>query len=145
MRGFCKEFSKQHQVTVDFTDSNVPQNLPRDVSLCLFRVVQEALQNAMKYSGTNRFKVELSATEDTLRVQVSDSGSGFDVEGAKRNRGLGLVSMQERVNLVRGQFSVESKHGVGTTISASVPIVPDEGSSPEEGSAKETASVANTG
>jgi signal transduction histidine kinase len=67
--------------------------------LCLFRVAQDALQNAMKYSGTNRFKVELSATKD--RLQVSGAGLGFDVENAKKNRGLGLVSMQERVRLFR--------------------------------------------
>jgi PAS domain S-box-containing protein len=137
MRGFCREFSNQHQVTVDFTDNDVPRNLPRDVSLCLFRVAQEALQNAMKYSETTRFSVELTATEDIVRLRVSDAGLGFDVDDAKKNRGLGLVSMQERVNMVHGELRVESKYGVGTTISASVPIVPEEESSLEDGVQRE--------
>ena len=59
IRAFCSEFSRQHQVNVEFTDSNVPRNLPKDISLCLFRIAQEALHNAVKYSGTNHFFVAL--------------------------------------------------------------------------------------
>jgi signal transduction histidine kinase len=76
----------------------------------------------VKYSGTNQFKVKLSATEDAVALQVKDTGAGFDVEQAKKNRGLGLVSMQERVHLVHGQFSVESKPGVGTEVLVVVPL-----------------------
>jgi PAS domain S-box-containing protein len=127
IRGFCKEFSKQHKVNVEFDDSNVPPHLPKDVSLCLFRVAQEALYNAAKYSGVNQFAVELSTTLNEVQLQVSDAGTGFDVEEARKNRGLGLVSMQERVHLVHGQFSIESKPGVGTRIRAVVPLGAENG------------------
>ena len=123
IRGFCHEFSRQHEVKIDFTDANVPAQLSKEVSLCLFRVAQEALQNAMKYSGVNQFTVELTATPGEIQLEVSDSGAGFDVEGAQKNRGLGLVSMQERVHLVHGMFSVESKPWEGTRIVAVVPLV----------------------
>ena len=123
IRGFCRELSKLRSVAIDFTARNVPQYLPKDVSLCLFRVAQESLQNAVKYSGATRFKVELSVTTDEIQLQVSDAGRGFDVVQAKRNRGLGLVSMQERVHLVHGQFSVRSAPGLGTKILAIVPFV----------------------
>ena len=123
IRGFCHEFSRQHDVKIDFTDANVPAQLSKEVSLCLFRVAQEALQNAMKYSGVNQFAVELTATAGEIQLEVSDSGEGFDVEEAKKNRGLGLVSMQERVHLVHGMFSVESKPWEGTRIVAVVPLV----------------------
>jgi PAS domain S-box-containing protein len=121
LKGFCEEFSKQHHVEVEFTGRDVPENLSRDISLSLFRVTQEALNNAVKYSGTGRFAVEVTGSAGEVRLEVRDWGEGFDVEEAKQNRGLGLVSMQERVNLVGGKFSIESNPGEGTIIKAVVP------------------------
>ncbi len=142
IRGFCKEFSKQHRVIVDFTDSNVPRRMRRDVSLCVFRVAQEALQNAVKYSGANQFRVDLRATANEMRLQVTDSGLGFEVGKPKKTRGLGLVSMQERVHLVNGRFDVESKPGKGTSITAVVPIVAEEETSIEDTPARQAAGKA---
>ena len=124
VRGFCKEFAKQHEVSIEFTDSNVPRDLPRDVSLCLFRVAQEALNNAVKYSGVTQFAVELRGRASEVHLEVRDSGAGFDVEDVKSSRGLGLISMEERTHLVHGRFSIESKPGAGTKIVAAVPIIP---------------------
>jgi PAS domain S-box-containing protein len=124
VRGFCKEFAKQHDINVEFTEENVPAQLPKDVALCLFRVSQEALHNAVKYSGAERFTVQLRGTQDEVQLVVSDTGVGFNVDEAKSSRGLGLVSMQERVHLVHGRFFVESKPGAGTKITAMVPVSP---------------------
>jgi PAS domain S-box-containing protein len=121
LRSFCKEFSQQN-VNLRFTDNNVPPRLPRDVSLCLFRVAQEALSNALKYSRDTQISVDLRGTEDDIRLEIRDAGVGFDVEEAKKHAGLGLVSMQERVHLVNGTFSIESKRNRGTTIVAIVPL-----------------------
>jgi PAS domain S-box-containing protein len=132
IKGFCTEFSKQHHVIIDFNDRNVPTHLPKDLSLCLFRIAQEALHNAVKYSGTNKFTVALWAIEDEIQLVVRDAGAGFDVEEAKKNRGLGLVSMQERIHLVQGRFTVDSKPGKGTRIFAAVPFVPENESPPED-------------
>lgn len=134
IRGFCSEFSKQHKVSIAFTDINVPGHLPKDVSLCLFRVTQEALHNAVKYSGTNQFTVRISGTADEVQLEVRDAGTGFDVAEAKKSRGLGLVSMQERVHLVHGRLSVESQAGMGTRILAVVPLA-GAGAAPLEGAA----------
>jgi signal transduction histidine kinase len=123
IRAFCGEVSKQHQVSIAFTETRVPKHLPKDISLCLFRVAQEAVHNAVKYSGSGQFAVALFATEDEVQLVVRDGGAGFDVEEAKKNRGLGLVSMQERINLVHGRFAVDSKPGKGTRIFAAVPFV----------------------
>jgi PAS domain S-box-containing protein len=122
IRGFCHEFSNQHEVNIEFTDRDVPAELPREVSLCLFRVAQEALHNDVKHSGVNHYVVELTATEGEIQLVVSDSGRGFEVEAANTNRGLGLVSMQERVHLVRGSLHVESEPSKGTKIFAVVPL-----------------------
>jgi PAS domain S-box-containing protein len=140
IRGFCSELSRQHQVSIEFTDGNIPKHLPKDISLCLFRIAQEALHNAVKYSGTNQFSVALRGTEDEIQLAVWDAGAGFDVEEAK-NRGLGLVSMQERVHLVHGRFSVESKPGNGTRIFAAVPFVAENERSSEDVPRKKTDSV----
>jgi signal transduction histidine kinase len=141
IQGFCAEFSKQHQVTIDFSERNVPTDLPKDVSLCLFRVAQEALHNAGKYSGVSQFAIELSGMEGAVRLVVSDAGAGFDVEEAKKNRGLGLLSMQERIHLVHGSLSVESKPWQGTRIIAAVPLVAEKEWSPEDGDLKKTTSM----
>ncbi len=97
IRSFCEDLSSKHDVTINFTDSKVPEHLPKDISLCLFRITQEALQNAVKYSGTDQFSVALSSTGNEVQLVIQDAGAGFDLEEAKKNRGLGLVSMQERV------------------------------------------------
>jgi signal transduction histidine kinase len=122
IRGFCHEFSKQHEVSIQFTDRDVPGELSREISVCLFRVTQEALHNSVKYSGVCQYAVELTATAHEIQLAVRDAGRGFDVEAAKLNRGLGLVSMQERVHLVHGSLYVESEPGKGTRILAIIPV-----------------------
>jgi PAS domain S-box-containing protein len=122
MRGFCKEFSAQKNVEVVFAHDAISRMVPFDISLCLFRVLQEALHNAVKYSGVRHFDAELRASSDTIDLTVRDSGPGFDVEEAMRSSGLGLVSMMERIKLVGGQLSVESHAGSGTKIHARVPV-----------------------
>jgi len=141
IRGFCQEFSEQYHVSIDFEDKNVPSRLPKNLSLCLFRVAQEALHNSAKYSGMKEFTVELSATSNEIQLAVSDAGAGFDVEEARRNRGLGLVSMQERVHLVHGRLVIESRPGAGTKIIASVPLPIEGGESSGEGRRDQAASV----
>jgi signal transduction histidine kinase len=141
IKGFCKEVSKQHKVEIQFTESNVPGNLPSDISLCLFRVAQEALHNAVKYSGTTRYTVELHGMAEAVQLIVSDSGAGFDVEAARKNRGLGLVSMQERIHLVQGKLSVESHPGKGTKILALVPLIAENGNSSVDTASEETGQV----
>jgi PAS domain S-box-containing protein len=141
LKGFCEEFSKQHHVEVQFTERDVPEHLPREISLSLFRVTQEALHNAVKYSGTRRYAVEVTGSAGEVQLEVRDWGAGFDVEEAKRNRGLGLVSMQERVNLVGGGFSIESDPGAGTTIIAVVPLAVEK-ESPAEAEAMSQTRIA---
>jgi PAS domain S-box-containing protein len=122
IRSFCREFSQQHSVSVHFTEENVPGFLPRDVSLSLFRVTQEALQNALKHSGVREFWVSLRGLVSEIQLDVIDYGAGFNMESAMLDRGLGLVSMQERAHLVRGTFNIESAVDRGTRILVRVPL-----------------------
>jgi signal transduction histidine kinase len=122
MQLFCKEFAELQSVEVDFKTHDLPSPLSHNISLCLFRVLQEALRNSVKHSGVRHFEVRLWATSDEIHLTVADSGVGFNVEAAKESRGLGLVSMEERLKLVDGTFSVESQLQRGTTIRARVPL-----------------------
>lgn len=121
-KSFCHELSEQHKVEIDFTHAGIPSEVPEEISLCLFRVMQESLQNAIKHSGVRHFDVELREERDGINLIVRDAGFGFDREAVENNRGLGLVSMQERVHLVRGTFSIESRPNLGTTIHVCIPL-----------------------
>lgn len=121
-KSFCNELSEQHKVHIEFSHSDIPHGLPAEVSLALFRVLQEALQNAVKHSHAQDFKVELRGTPGELHLKVSDPGIGFDQMGAMGSRGLGLISMRERLQLVSGALAIESTPGHGTVIQARVPI-----------------------
>jgi PAS domain S-box-containing protein len=120
---FCKELSEQQQVEIEFSQAGIPHGLPKEIALCLFRVLQEALQNAVKHSGQRHFRVELHGTSSEIQLTVSDLGIGFDQQVATGHSGIGLISMRERLKLVGGEFSIHSKPGGGTTIHARVPIM----------------------
>jgi signal transduction histidine kinase len=122
MRGFCQDFGKQQEVEIDFRTNDLASALPPDISFCLFRVLQEALHNSAKHSGVRHFEVRLWETSSEIHLTVSDSGVGFDIEAAKASRGLGLISMEERLKLLNGTFSIESRPQRGTTIHARVPF-----------------------
>jgi PAS domain S-box-containing protein len=121
-KSFCKEFSETHNVRTDFTQNGVPRNLAEDVSICLFRILQESLQNAVKYSGAVHFEVDLLGTSADIRLTVRDDGVGFNPDEAIKSQGLGLVSMRERVKLVKGEIVIKSKPMKGTEITVRVPV-----------------------
>ena len=121
-KNFCKEFGERQKVEIDFQSHDLPTGLPRELSLSLFRVLQEALRNATKHSGIKRFEVRLWGSTGEIHLNVSDLGAGFDTETAMKSTGLGLTSMQERVRLVGGELSINSQPKGGTTIHARVPF-----------------------
>jgi signal transduction histidine kinase len=121
LKGFCGEFSAQHKIDVHFLHNNIPGQIPKDVSLCLYRITQEALQNVVKHSEAAAAEVELSGQSEEIELCISDSGRGFDVESVKRAAGLGIVSMRERLRLVGGHLSIESEPARGTRICVRIP------------------------
>jgi PAS domain S-box-containing protein len=119
--GLCAELSDLHGVAIDFQAENVGERLPQDVSLCLFRVLQEALHNATKHSGSRQIHVSLRSGARVIELTVVDAGVGFDQRAVRRS-GLGLTSMSERLKLVDGELFINSKPGRGTTVRARVPF-----------------------
>jgi signal transduction histidine kinase len=120
LQGLVGELS-QHRPSIVFTHENVPASLPPDLALCVFRIVQEALQNSLKHGHANTIAVHLSGTADRLSVTVVDDGVGFLVEEV-RHRSFGLISMRERVEAMGGQFTVWSSRQHGTKLSVSLPV-----------------------
>jgi PAS domain S-box-containing protein len=123
--GFCKELAQRQNLKIDFQCDGLPEELSGEVSLCLFRVLQEALHNAAKYSGVDRFEVSLTGASGQIQLRVHDAGVGFDLKTASNGHGLGLTSMRERLKLVSGELSIDTKPGHGTTVLARVPLADD--------------------
>lgn len=128
MGTFCREFAERQKVEIDFRHDHIPSAVAHDISLCLFRVLQEALHNAKKHSQVRHFEVILGYSVDQLYLTVTDHGTGFDAQTALSRGGLGLISMRERVRLVNGTFAIDSKPMRGTSIHVCVPLASERGS-----------------
>jgi len=122
MRSMCHEFGEHQRMEISFRVNNLPNPLPSETSLCLSRVLQEALQNAAKHSGVKNVDVQLRGTTEEVQLTVSDLGKGFELNAALKGRGLGLTSMQERVRVLNGTLMIQSKPMGGTTIHVRVPV-----------------------
>lgn len=122
MSSFCKEFGERKRVEIDFRSDGLPSAIPREISLCLFRVLQEALHNAVQHSGVRQVDARLWGTSDQIQLTVSDFGVGFNPGTGRELGGLGLNRIQERLKLVKGTLSIDSQPKRGTTICARVPL-----------------------
>ena len=120
--GFCGELSATHGVTIDVDVAHIPKALPPEISLCLYRIAQEALQNFVKHGGVPLAEVSLLGRGNTLNLTVKDEGAGFDLHEAMQGPGLGLTTMKERLKVLGGQLSIDSQPGRGTTVHAVAPL-----------------------
>ena len=125
IRSLCEELSASADLKIEFHQHRLPASIPKDVALCLFRIAQEALRNCIKHSGANKVQVVLSRTRDAIRLCVSDDGCGFDSKSYASERGLGFISMRERLHVVSGELQVHSEPKAGTRIDVSVPLLQD--------------------
>ena len=118
--GLQRELS-QPDLAIRFTHDNVPPALPHELTLCLFRIVQEALRNAVKHSAARTVLVHLQGDRDGLVLTITDDGKGFDISTVW-GRGLGLISMRERLDAIGGTLEIRSKPGEGTRVEATVAL-----------------------
>ncbi len=122
LKAECERVTRSGAVTVQFNASQIPQKLPQDTALCLFRVAQEALRNAVRHAGASSVEVSVSPIDGGLQLAVSDDGKGFDPGRPAERPSLGLASIRERVNLLKGTVDIDSAEGRGTTVLAWVPV-----------------------
>jgi PAS domain S-box-containing protein len=120
--GLCKEVGEKYKIGIQFTEGRIPQDIPKDVALCLFRVAQEALGNVVKHSQASSARVELGANESGVSLRITDEGRGFDRHGTNPGAGIGLVGMTERLRIVGGRLSIKSELMRGTEILAEIPL-----------------------
>lgn len=122
VKSFCEEVAAHHDLSIEFRQNGFPAPLPQDVTLCVFRIVQESLHNVARHSGARGAQVVLEKTDQEVRLSVSDLGCGFDTNSSKMTSGLGFIGMRERLRLVGGQVSIRSRPFHGTQIEVSVPL-----------------------
>ena len=125
LNNFCREFASRNSMHIQFVSARATSRLSEDASLCLFRVAQEAIRNVHKHSGCLEAHVELDDFSGSLRLRISDRGTGFDPNSSETSQGLGLLSMEERLRSIGGELFVHSRPGGGTCIEACVPVAQD--------------------
>jgi len=119
---FCADFAKEHGIQIDFESADIAQSVPPEVTLCLFRIVQEALRNVVKHSHASNVEVRLKGNSETVSLTLSDNGVGFDVSQKCASMGIGIQSMKERTRMLGGTFEVRSHRMQGTQITVTVPL-----------------------
>ena len=122
VRSFCNDRRGRGDLRIEFVCRDVPNSLPKNIALCLYRVMQEAIQNAVKHSGARDAKVAIYGSPNRITLEVSDAGVGFNPDAKSMKTGLGLTSMRERVHLIGGELSIQSQPLKGTQIEVRVPL-----------------------
>jgi PAS domain S-box-containing protein len=126
VKGLCREFSEQYQVKIDCSCRDVPEGLDNEVALCMLRVAQESLHNIAKHSHATAARLDMAAIGNEIVLTICDDGVGFDVTEIRSTRGLGLVSMRERMHLIGGHFEIAAGPGKGTRIQVRAPLLATE-------------------
>jgi PAS domain S-box-containing protein len=121
VESYCAEFAEKHAIQVDLDCIDLPRSIPSETSLCLLRIVQEALCNVSKHSGAPKAQVRLKGNSGEILLTIRDKGKGFDSTRNRRTDGIGIQSMRERARMLGGMFEVRSKPGGGTEIAVTIP------------------------
>jgi signal transduction histidine kinase len=123
LREQVDEFGSRTGISAEFITKDVPKDIPLDHATCLYRIVQEGLQNVQKHAEATTVLVRLMRTGRGLGLCIHDDGRGVEnVDGATQRKGLGLTSMAERVGMLNGVFRIRAKPGQGTELHAWVPL-----------------------
>jgi PAS domain S-box-containing protein len=119
-----RDIFRHSRLSVHVAIDDDANRLPADVTLCLYRVVQEALNNVSKHSKISRAEVCAKRVGDFIRLTITDCGAGFDLSAPRSSAGIGLASMRERLRAVNGTFMITSVQGAGTQVIAEVKYLP---------------------
>ena len=117
----CDTFTQREEIQVEYEAKNVPGSIPRNVAICIYRIIQESLRNVAKHAETDKASVSLIGCDGNLFLTVRDNGIGFDAEQIHGRKGIGITSIEERARLIQGELSVQSKPGEGTVIKVKAP------------------------
>jgi signal transduction histidine kinase len=115
-------FINKTGIDLSITINDSLDSIPRELALCLYRVIQEGLQNIAKHSRAKAAFITLHGLSDGIRLLIEDNGIGFEPEEVRKKAGIGLSSMRERVRLLNGEINFKSQPGNGTQIEVFIPI-----------------------
>jgi signal transduction histidine kinase len=115
-------FQKQTGIEIRYEKSGLPRELDRGVTIHIYRVMQEALNNIARHSRSSQAAVRLRYLPDAVVLEVEDNGVGF---GSSPGQGMGLISMRERADLVNGRLELENRTGGGALVRLTVPAAPE--------------------
>lgn len=118
----AREISRNNNIYVQVIADSVPEDLPDEHKTCIYRIVQEALRNTVRHAKAKNVRITLSRNAENLLLTIQDDGQGFHPD---RDKGLGLLGMEERVAHLNGDFHIESHLGQGTTIRVKLPLAPE--------------------
>jgi len=118
----CSSFSNREGILISYESKNIPDDIPNNIALCVYRITQEALRNIAKHAHVKEAEVSLARVDNGINLYVRDSGVGFDPATIHGHRGLGISSMEERVRLIQGELSIQSQPGQGTVIKLWAPL-----------------------
>ena len=121
IKSHCMRFSTREKTPVVFESHDVPEAIPNEIALCIYRVLQESLRNIAKHAHAKNIEVDLRGLGENIMLRIKDDGVGFVPQGVRQTPGIGLASMRERVDYVNGRFSISSEPGKGTVVEVSVP------------------------
>ncbi|MGE4273335.1 MAG: sensor histidine kinase [Desulfitobacterium sp.] len=117
---YIEDYQRYSEIEVDFCSPQLKMRFPNAIEIVVYRAVQESLTNVARHAEASRVSVTLQVTENCLQLQVADNGKGMNSQDI--HRGLGLLGMEERVKMAKGEFSLESQQGLGTTVMITLPL-----------------------
>jgi PAS domain S-box-containing protein len=118
----CSTFGKREKIIINYQSKKLPRNIPKDIELGIYRIIQESLRNISKHAQATEAEISLSRKGKTIHLSIKDNGMGFDLSEVKKKGGVGLASMKERAFLIGGDFSVQSQSGQGTVVEVIIPL-----------------------
>jgi len=120
---YASQFQRQEGIDIEFAAHLKSERLPFDVSVCLYRIALEGLRNIVKHSNAKNASILLEENNHSLTLEIADKGVGFDLKEARSGSGLGLVSAEERIRLLQGNFEIRTAPNKGTTLTATIPLL----------------------
>ncbi len=123
LEGFCREFAKHSRINIRYYGTDLPA-LPDEVSICLYRILQESLNNACKHARASLIRVKLELADEMLYLVIEDNGCGFNnyYKTITTATGIGLLGIRERLTMFGGCLDIQTQPDKGTRLSAKIPL-----------------------
>jgi signal transduction histidine kinase len=121
-RSNCTDFSRRNGIRIEFITAGDVDHVSNDIALCIYRILQESLHNIQSHAGASKVSISLTRSSKQVELVVSDNGRGFDQSNPQNRHGLGLLSMDERARMVKGEMRITTQRSSGTSLQVRIPV-----------------------